>query len=252
MDRLWMCGLFVGTTLLVLASAEIGYRWARTRRDKRAEKEAPISRMAGATLGFLGFLLAFTFGVAADAYQARRLALVQEASAIRMTSLLSDMAPPAQRDEIRTVLRQYVDQRLRWVRGLPDPPGASADELLARLWKAAAVVGEQRPGDVDVFLNYVGRVIELKHERVALREQNRIPTAFWVVVALLTFLSASAVGYHGGVAETSRSPVLVAVAFAFAAVIMVIVDLDRPGEGFIDVSQQPMLDVRAMLAEPAR
>jgi hypothetical protein len=35
----------------------------------------------------------------------------------------------------------------------------------------------------------------------------------------------------------------------FSAVITVIADLDRPGQGFIDVSQQPMLDLRAVLAE---
>jgi hypothetical protein len=29
---------------------------------------------------------------------------------------------------------------------------------------------------------------------------------------------------------------------------MVIADLDRPGEGFIDVSQQPMVDLRDALA----
>jgi len=30
---------------------------------------------------------------------------------------------------------------------------------------------------------------------------------------------------------------------------MVTVDLDRPGEGFINVSQQPMVDLRTALAE---
>jgi hypothetical protein len=55
-------------------------------------------------------------------------------------------------------------------------------------------------------------------------------------------------GYHGGVAGTSRSPVMLAVAIAFSAVIMVIADLDRPGQGFINVSQQPMVDLRERLA----
>ena len=41
---------------------------------------------------------------------------------------------------------------------------------------------------------------------------------------------------------------MLAVAIAFSAVIMVITDLDRPGEGFINVSQQPMVDLREMLA----
>jgi len=160
---------------------------------------------------------------------------------------LSGMLAPAQRIEIRTVLREYVDQRLRWDSGAADLPGKSAEELLARLWNAAAVAGQQHPGEVDVFLTQVTQMIELEHERLLLREQNRIPVEFWFVVGLLTFLTAFVVGYHSGVAETSRSPALLALAFALAAVIVVIVDLDRPGTGLIEVSEQPMIDLRATL-----
>jgi fumarate reductase subunit C len=197
----------------------------------------------------LAFLLAFTFGIAADAYNARKLALVDEANAIRMTYLLSDVIPEAHRVEIRTVLRKYVDERLRWANTQPDEPGASAEELLNRLWKSAAIVGAQNPGGVDVFLSYVGRVIELQQARVMVRERSRIPGAYWVVLFMIALLALSAVGYHSGVAGTSRSPLMLAVAIAFSAVIMVIADLDRPGQGFINVSQEPIVDLRARLAE---
>jgi hypothetical protein len=245
-------GFFVGTLVLVLAAAECGYRWARKRQARRElEKEAPINAMVGATLGLLAFLLAFTFGIATEAFHARRVALLQEVNAIRMTYLLCNVIPEAQRTEIRTVLRLYVDQRLRWTTGAPDEPGNSAEELLDRLWKSAALVGEKNPGSVDVFLTYVGRIIELNQERTMVRERSRIPSAYWAVLFAIAMLAFSAVGYHGGVAGTSRSPVILVVAIAFSAVIMVIVDLDRPGEGFINVSQQPMVDLRAMLARSA-
>jgi len=242
-----MIGVFLATSLFVLASAEVGYRLARSRRSGQAEKQEPVGKMAEATLALFAFLLAFTFGIAEDAYNARRAALVQEAGAIRLTYLLSGVLAPAQRIEIRTVLRQYVDQRLRWDNGAADLPGKSADELLARVWNAAAAAAQQQPGAVDVFLTQVTQMIELEHERRLLREQNRIPAEFWFVVGLLTFLTAFAVGYHSGVADTIRSPALVALAFALAAVIVVIVDLDRPGTGLIEVSEQPMIELRAGL-----
>jgi hypothetical protein len=56
-------------------------------------------------------------------------------------------------------------------------------------------------------------------------------------------------GYYGGVAGTNRTPVSVAVAVAFSVVIMLIADLDRPGEGFVNVSQQAMIDVRDSIAQ---
>ena len=242
--------VFVGTLLLALASVEGGYRWAAKRQDRRdREKEAPVGGMVGATLGLLAFLLAFSFGIAADAYQARKLALVQEVNAIHLTYLQTGVIPEAHRGPIRTVLRQYVDERLRWARGQPDEPGKSAKNLLDRLWSSAAAVGVQNPGGVDVFLSSVSRVIELQQERLMVRERSRIPGAYWIVLYLVALLAMAAVGYHGGVAGTSRSPVMLAVVIAFSAVIMVIADLDLPGKGFINVSQQAMIDLRETLEE---
>lgn len=251
MDRLFtelpLWGVFIGTLFLVLASVEAGFRLARRRqKESEFEKEAPVGAMAGATLGLLGFLLAFTFGIAADAFQSRKEALVKEASAIRMTYLLSDVTPAAYRPEIRTVLREYVDERLRWAVGQPDQPGKSARELLDRLWKAAAVVAVQSPGEVDVFLGYVAEIIELQDKRLMVRERSRIPGTYWAVLYLVTVLALAAMGYHVGIAGTATA--LLAVAIAFSAVILVIADLDRPRQGFINVSQEPMLDVRATLA----
>lgn len=241
-------GVFFGTLLLVLVSVEAGYRWARQRQQQRErEKEAPVGAMVGATLGLLAFLLAFTFGIAADAFHARKVALVQEANAIRVTYLLANTIPEAYRSEIRTILREYADERLRWANGQPNGPGASANDLLDRLGKAATAVGAQNPGGVDVFLGYAGRIVELQQERLMVRERSRIPGAYWAVLYIVAILALAAVGYHGGVAGTGRSPVMLAVAIAFSAVIMVIADLDRPGQGFINVSQQPMIDLRETL-----
>src|SRR5262245_38242035 len=179
-------GLFVGTVLLVLASVEGGYRWAKKRQARREmEKEAPVGAMVGAALGLLAILLAFTFGIAADAYHARRVALVQETNAIRMTYLLSGVIPEAHRAEFRTVVRQYVDERLRWANHEPDAPGTSADELLDRLWRSVALVGENNPGGVDVFLSYASRIIELRNERIMVREQSRIPATYWAVLYIV-------------------------------------------------------------------
>src|SRR5262252_6967296 len=124
MDRFFSAipvfGFFVMTLLLVLGGAECGYRWAKKRQARRdQEKEAPINAMVGATLGLLAFLLAFTFGIATGAFHARKVALVQEVNATRMTYLLCDVIPAAHRAEIRTTLREYVDQRLRWANGEP-------------------------------------------------------------------------------------------------------------------------------------
>lgn len=58
------------------------------------------------------------------------------------------------------------------------------------------------------------------------------------------------VGYSAGV--TSRRSILSAVMLvvALGAVITLVIDLDRPREGFLQVSQQPLIDLHEDLGDP--
>ena len=217
--------------------------------DRFRRKRPGLVAVVGATLGLLAFLLAFTFGMAADRFHERKVALLDEANAIRTTYLLAGVIPEPHRTEVRKVLRNYVEERLQWVGVEKVQGGRSAKALLDQLWTYAAAVGVQNPGEVDVFLDSVTKVIELNETRIMVRERSHIPTAFWVALFVVAILSLAAVGYHGGVAGSNRNPVMVAVAIAFSVVIMLIADLDRPGQGFINVSQQAMIDLRGSLTD---
>ena len=244
-------GIFIVTLLLVVLSVEGGYRWAdyRQKRSKQ-EVEAPIGAMVGATLGLLAFILGFTFSIAADTFHARKEAVVDEANAIRATYLLAELIPDPHRTEVRKLLREYVEARLQWGGEKKVAVGRSAGELQKQLWAHTVLVGAQNPGEVDVFLESVKKVLGLQVEREILRKQSRIPGPFWAVLYMITVLALAAMGYHGGVAGTTRSPVMMAVAVAFSIVIVMIADVDRPGQGLIDVSQQAMIDLRNWMTEP--
>ena len=248
--------VFIATLVLAQLSVELGYRRARhkrriTDREEDQEKEAPVGAMVGATLGLLAFLLAFTFGMAADGFHARKVALLDETNAIRTAYLRAALISEPQRTEVRKVLRDYVEERLQWVGLEKRLGGQSSRELLDRMWAQAAAEGQKNPGleVVSLFVDSVNEVVDLHYERVMVRERSRIPDAFWVVLSLIAILSLAAMGYHGGVAGTARSPVMLAVALAFSLVIVLIVDLDSPGQGFVNVSQQAMIDLRDALAE---
>ena len=247
----------IGTLVLAFASVEVGYRWARGRQrrlGKQQEKEAPVNAMVGATLGLLGFLLAFTFGMAADGFQGRKHALLSEATAIRTAYLRASLIPEPQRSEVRGVLAEYAEERLRWAGVGPSATGPSAQELHARLWAQVERLPDDRLGvdAVALFIESVNEVIALHAERVMVRERSRIPDGFWLVLYVVAALSLGAMGYHAGVAGTVRGPVTAAVAITFSLVIAVIMDLDRPGQGMINVDQQAMIDVRDMLSRGPR
>lgn len=73
---------------------------------------------------------------------------------------------------------------------------------------------------------------------------SRIPGGYVIALLAITFLANVSMGYHGGVAGTTRSPVMLLVGIAFSLVILLIFDLDRPNEGIINVSQKSMLELR--------
>jgi len=54
-------------------------------------------------------------------------------------------------------------------------------------------------------------------------------------------------GYQAGLTKASRSPATLVMALTFVAVIWLVADLDRPGEGFLNVGQEPLIDVRRMM-----
>jgi hypothetical protein len=245
-DIIPLWGLFVAILLVVLLSAEGGYRVGRYRARQAHEQETPVGEMVGATLGLLAFILAFTFGLAATRFDTRRQLLVDEANAVGTTYLRAGMLPE-HRDEVRMLLRNYVDARLEAIK-----PGKLAtglrqsEDIQNRLWALTVTIATKNPNSIVVglFIQSLNEMIDLHAKRLALGVRNRIPEAIWAALYGISILSFAAMGYHAGLTGTNRSLAIVAVAFTFTVVIALIADLDRPQEGVLKVSPQALIDLR--------
>jgi hypothetical protein len=239
--------LLLGTILLVvLLSVEAGYRVGNMRSHQVKEQETPVGEMVAATLGLLAFVLAFTFGLAANRYDARRQLLLDEANAIGTTYLRAEMLPEAG-DQIRALLRNYVDARLQAVKPGQFTEGVRrSEELQNQLWAITVRVTKDQPTSIVVglFIQSLNETIDLHAKRLTAGVRNRIPIAIWAALYGISILSFAAMGYHSGLTGTSRSLVIVAVAITFSAVIGLIADLDRPQQGILKVSQQALIDLR--------
>ena len=246
LDALPLWGAFLAIVLLVLLSVEGGYRLGKYRSSRSAEKVEPVGAMVGATLGLLAFMLAFTFGLAAERFNTRRMAVLDEANAIGTTYLRAGMLPD-RRGEIRTLLREYVDTRLEAVRSGNVAEGIRrSEEIQNELWAHATAIGERHPTSIVVglFVQSLNEVIDLHAVRVTVGVRNRIPAAIWLALFAVAVLSLASMGYYAGLSRTSRSVAELAAAAAFSVVIWLIADLDRPQEGVLKVSQQALIDVR--------
>ena len=182
-------------------SVEGGYRLGKYRRSRsEQEKEAPVGAMVGSTLGLLAFMLAFTFGLAATRFDTRRQLLLDEANAIGTTYLRAGMLPN-QREDIRALLRDYVDARLEAVRSGNVTEGIRRSEHLHdQLWAQAVAVGENNPTSIVVglFVQSLNEVIDLHAKRVTAGLRSRIPGAIWVALCTVAVLVSRRHGLSRG------------------------------------------------------
>jgi Protein of unknown function (DUF4239) len=248
LDVLPLWALFVATLVIAQLSFEGGF-WVGKRRSRRSEQEREVvgGGLVEGMLGLAAFMLAFTFGAASSHFDTRRQAILDEANAIRAAYLRADLLPEPQRAEIRDLLREYVEVRLESVRsGKIEQATARSEELHKRLWLQAAT-SRENPSTSDFAADFVqplSEIVALHTRRVIVGLEFRIPNIIWVVLYIITALASASIGYHSGLTGSNRPPIALAVIFAFSAVIFLIEDLDRPWDGFLEVSQRALADLQ--------
>ena len=243
---------FVGTILLVMISIEAGYRLGQAaHRRSKAEKESPVSAIEGSVLALLAFILAFTFEIASNRFDARRELVRTEANTIRTVWHRSDFLPESERAETKMLLRKYAYARASAFQSADDERVErvldEAEKIQERLW-AMAVTHAYKDLNSDVAALYIESLNEMSAvhaSRVALGLQARIPPGIWFTLAALTLFGMIMVGYQAGVVASKRTLAMPILAIAFASVIALISSLDHPIGGFTltQVSQQPMIDL---------
>jgi hypothetical protein len=253
LDILPLWALFLVLLFGNLLLAECGFRLGRLRsRRTQKESDTAVSAIVASELGLLAFMLAFSFGIAATRFDLRRTTLLNEANAIGTSYLRAAMLPSANGELVRDLLREYVDVRLQATQGgLPVTQALHrSEEIQQQLWAQAVAAAERDPHALptELFVQSLNEVIDLHSMRVMASLRNRMPLPVWIVLFGVGLLSFLTMGYQAGLARATRSPATLVMAVTFVAVIWLVADLDRPGEGFLHVSQEPMIEVRQMMA----
>jgi hypothetical protein len=243
--------IFLIGLVAVLGAIEIGRRLGARAGDAESDT---ASMLASAALGLLALMIGFTFAMALSRFEARRDAVLKEANAIGTTALRARLLPETQRREVLALLQDYVKVRLDVTRR--PPTGAElasaidrSNALQEKLWQQAMAAAATSDAMVPsgLFIQTLNEMIDDQETRLTVL-RNRVPD----IVMLALFGVAAAAGAFAGYAsmlETHRAVVAVYImGILMTAVIMLIFDLDRPTVGFIDVSQQPMVDVANSIA----
>lgn len=252
MDLIPIWAIFAGAISIVMASIEVGYRLGQiAHRRSEDEKESPTSAFAGAVLGLVAFILAFTFGIVSNRYDARKALTREDANAIRTAYHRSDFLPEPDRAEAKSLLKQYLDARLEFAQvGNLEPTRlndflAEVEHIQGRLWDMA-VANARLDMNSDVAALYIeslNELVDVHATRLAVGVQERIVWGIWRVLLGLTILGMMGMGYHAGIAGSKRSMSMLILALSFALVIAMIASIDRP-TGFLRATQQPLIDLQ--------
>src|SRR6187200_370808 len=112
LDTIPLWALILGIVALLWLLMEIGYRFGKWRHIHHPdEREQPVGAMVASILGLVGLVVAFTFGLAANRFEARRLVVLEEANAIGTAYLRARLLPEPEPTEVSRLFRQYVDVR---------------------------------------------------------------------------------------------------------------------------------------------
>ena len=238
--------LLAAAIILIAGAAQFG-NWIGLRSHRAGTEETDAGTLAAAALGLLALLIAFSFSIALSRYDARREMVLEEANAIGSTANFALMLPHQAQRPILSLLRDYAAVRIGL--GVPyDPRKMEKDiarslKLQARLWQQAVSVTAAAPQSLPTY-RFVASLNEMNniHERRLTTLRNHIPVAVVLMLIGTAMVAMGFVGYHAGVAGADRLLASLLMSCTVAALIMLIIDLDRPYRGLIQVSVQPLVD----------
>ena len=243
--------VFILFTVITFACFELGFRlgvWWQAREP--GEQEGPTDMLVGSLLGLMAFVLAITLGLATDRHDARRSLVVEEANAIATAYQRADYLPAAEAARLKSLLRAYLPLRI-----VTDPSEVPANiarsaELAQQMWTIEAAAA-QAGNNLDLIASLgesLNEIVTVGEQRVVAGVYARVPRTIMFLLLAGSALSLAMVGYSAGI--KGRRSVLSAsvLIITLGVVTTLVVDLDRPQEGLLKVSQQALVDVQRFMS----
>jgi len=241
--------LAVGICALIEVGRRIGMRHLA---DEGEDATKGFNAIEGAVFALLGLILAFSFSGALTRFDARRQLVITEVNSIGTAWLRIDLLPEDVQPQMRTLFRRYLDARIEGYQRLPDVKAfqaelARASHLQSEIWALAvrSVVRSPVPGAPYLVLTSLNEMFDITTTRTESFRIHSPPVIFGMLAALALACSLFA-GYD--MAMRRRRNLLHSISFAvvFAVTVYVIIDIEYPRLGMVNVSDsdQVMVDLR--------
>jgi hypothetical protein len=229
--------------MLMLVFNALGFKFRQHHLKKGVINEAlNLGTIEGSLLGLIALFLAFTFNMAANRYDERRKVIVEEANDIGTAILRADLYPEPTRSKLRVDFKHYVEARIAYYQA-----GIDADKIETatkntnfysdRLWKQVTE-SAQKPENVlrsQMMVPAMNTMIDVVTTRAAIKDATVPESIIWLLFTLI-LSSAFVIGYCNAPHRMNRLLVII-FSIMIALTVFLILDLDRPSRGLINVEQ---------------
>jgi hypothetical protein len=238
-----------GFSLVVLwLSVEIGALVGHKLRSLQDDERQDLGLLLTASLTLLALIIAFCFAMAVGRYDQRKNYEEDEANAIGTEYVRVDMLPATDAARVRTLLKQYLDQRVlfyitRDVSQL-DRIASDTTKLQTEMWSIVQADALARPTPpMALTVSGMNDVLNSQGYTQA-AWWNRIPAEAWILMLALAICCNLMTGYGA----RSRGPLLFTVLpLVLSVAFFLIADIDSPRRGVIRVLPQNLLSLSQSL-----
>ena len=148
---------------------------------------------------------------------------------------------------------EVTELRTEYSRTVSQGNGQLSTEIHAELWAIAEELARATPDSVvlGLYIDSLNQTIDLHATRATAIVYARVPETVLILLILGAALTLGTVGYSAGLTRRRSLPTAAVLVVVLAAVLTLVVDLDRPRDGFLQVSQQPLIDLQDQIGSPS-
>jgi len=231
--------LFFGMLLFL----ELGYRWGKAHLASDPDgARVGLGGIEAAVYSLFGLLIAFSFSGAASRFDLRRTMITDEANAIGTAYLRLDYLPESSRPVAKDLFRKYLSGRLEAYRLLPDIAAAEArlaevDKLQSQIWETVIANCDNKttPACSIQLPPAVNSMFDIANSRLFLTQMHP-PFIIFIMLILLGMVCAFMAGFAMAEGKTRKSAYALLFPLIIAFTVYIILDLEYPRIGFIQVS----------------
>ncbi len=253
LDYPWLVFVLAFVALWLATWAGVSLR--RKKRLPEAAIREEFNTILVSTLTLNGLIIGFSFSMAINRYDQRKIYEEAEANAIGTEYVRADLLPGDDAAKAHSLLRSYLDQRILFYRSRDEAElpaiNARTAQLQAALWAAVRDAGVAQQTTI-IALTVAGMNDVLNSQGYTQASWwNRIPAGAWILMAAIALVGNLMVGY-GAEKIKGGSILLMVLPLVFSVSFLLIADIDSPRGGLIRVIPQNLISLVESLRAPSR